>query len=519
MLFHFIKLLTFTTWCLSTFLLLHVVLHQVSIFTPTLVLAFAPSHNRWIIQSRMTQGAHNHKYNHHHHQPLYQSSPSSSNPDPDPENESAEERAARMELVRHLQKSFYQNENTIFPPLKGSTIIKDLPLWRVQWTELPGFQNVLNVHVAHYTNMFQKILYSDSEVKYFGHIYLPGGSDNLDNPDYKMDVDQVKVGGVRDKGTGSNTTSSSNNKGKGGAALIGVLMQIADYKQLEDGRFVMIVQALERFRVVEVQRHGSPYAIATVEILPDTEVMEAFESAFYKSDMGEIHAMAVEEAFQFHPYEVRVVTMEESTSKENNSLSVSELSNYDANYKLRGGNANANDNDSSTAAAAAVSTPVLQYDIDVDDIVFDMERKVWIRLDKMIRLLQKLVDPNKEQGVQVPTQILGLLPLEPNEPWPEEFTLEKYATKLEIEKILVGTYSKSPFVRVDNMQGYSPLRRAQRLSYVIWILTDTVMALVDDDSMTRQDILEMESTEERLEAASQKLDLICNVISELLSKQ
>ena len=503
MLFYFIKLLTFTT-CISTSLLLHVLILHVSIFTPTLVLAFAPSPNRWIFDSRMAQGTHNHKHLYKYkYQPLYQSSPSSS--DPDPENESPEERAARMELVRHLQKSFYQNEDVILPPTQGSTIIKDLPLWRVQWTELPGFQNVLNVHVAHYTNMFQKILYSDSETKYFGHIYLPGGSDNLDNPDYKMEVDQ---GGL---GAGSNS--------KGGAALIGVLMQIADYKQLEDGRFVMIVQALERFRVVEVQRHGSPYAIATVEILPDTEVMEAFESAFYKSDMSEIHAMAVEEAFKFHPYEVRVVTMDESTSKENNSLSVSELSNYDANYKLQQGNdsTNANDNDSSTAAAT--STVALQYDVDVDDMVFDMERKVWIRLDKMISLLQKLVDPNKEQGVQVPTQILGLLPLEPNEPWPEEFTLEKFAIKLEIEKILVGTFSKSPFVRVDNMQGYSPLRRAQRLSYVIWILTDTVMALVDDDSMTRQDILEMESTEERLEAASQKLDLICNVISELLNKQ
>lgn len=494
MLFQFIKLLTFTTCtCITSTSLL--VLH-VSIFTPTLVLAFAPSPNRYIIESRMAQGTQNrnHLYK---YQPLFQSSPSpsssSSDPDPDPENESPEERAARMELVRHLQKSFYQNEDVILPPSRGSTIIKDLPLWRVQWTELPGFQNVLNVHVAHYTNMFQKILYSDSETKYFGHIYLPGGSDNLDNPMYKMGVD-------------------SNSKG----TLIGVLMQIADYKQLEDGRFVMIVQALERFRVVEVQRHHSPYAIATVEILPDTEVMEAFESAFYKCDMSEIHAMAVEEAFKSHPYEVRVVTMDESTSKENNSLSVSELSNYDANYKLQ--QANDNDNVNDSAAAAAASTVAL-YDLDMDDIVFDVERKVWIRLDKMIRLLQKLVDPNKEQGVQVPTQILGLLPLEPNEPWPEEFTLEKYATKLEIEKILVGTFSKSPFVRVDNMQGYSPLRRAQRLSYVIWILTDTVMALVDDDSMTRQDILEMESTEERLEAALQKLYLICNVISELLNKQ
>jgi hypothetical protein len=137
----------------------------------------------------------------------------------------------------------------------------------------------------------------------------------------------------------------------------------------------------------------------------------------------------------------------------------------------------------------------------------------------MIKLLQKLVDPKNEEAVQVPSQILGLLPLEPNEPWLEDFALEKFAIKLEIENILVGTFSKSPFVRVDNMEGYSPLRRAQRLSHVVWILSDTVMALVDEDTMTRQDILEMESTEERLEAAMKKLDLICKIISELLNKQ
>lgn len=380
-----------------------------------------------------------------------------------------------MDLVRQLQKTFYQNEDVILPPSQGSTIIQDLPLWRVQWTELPGFQNVLNVHVPHYTNMFQKILYSDSNPKYFGQVYLPGGSDNLDNPEYRLEE-------------GSKST------------LIGVLMQIADYKQLEDGRFVMIVQSLERFRVIDVKRHHSPYAVATVEILPDTELIEAFEDDGFDEIVA--HVKAVEDAFRFHPYEVRVLTMEESTG-DDDTLSVSELSNYDALCKLE------ETNEESPASPA----------IDVNDLVFDEERKVWLRLDAMIKLLQKLMDPKNKEAVQVPTQILGLLPLEPNVPWPEEFALEKIAIKLEIENILVGTFSKSPFVRVDNMEGYSPLRRAQRLSHVIWILSDTVMALIDEDTMTRQDILEIESTEERLETAAKKLDLICNIISELLNKQ
>ena len=56
--------------------------------------------------------------------------------------------------------------------------IHDLPLWRVQWSELPGFQNVLNVWQPHYTHMFEKIV-RGPEPWYFGHVFLPGGTPNL----------------------------------------------------------------------------------------------------------------------------------------------------------------------------------------------------------------------------------------------------------------------------------------------------------------------------------------------------
>ena len=111
----------------------------------------------------------------------------------------------------------------------------------------------------------------------------------------------------------------------------------------------------------------------------------------------------------------------------------------------------------------------------------------------MIQLLQQLVESAESPmkgTMPVPTQILGLLPRDPPSPWPSSFSLQHYATQLEIEKLLVGTYSKSPFVRVDDLKGYSPLRRAQRFSYAIWTLTDTVVAL-DDNDVTKQDVLEM----------------------------
>jgi hypothetical protein len=99
--------------------------------------------------------------------PLALSSPSSSS-----NEENEEER--RMELVRQLQKTFYQSSTTDDEPyLEESTgRMCNLPLWRVGWVEVPGRANCLNVHEGHYTNMFEKLLASSLETKYFGHLHL-----------------------------------------------------------------------------------------------------------------------------------------------------------------------------------------------------------------------------------------------------------------------------------------------------------------------------------------------------------
>jgi Lon protease-like protein len=248
-----------------------------------------------------------------------------------PDDENEEELAARMDLVRQLEKSFYQNEDVVLSPSEGTTIMKDLPLWRVQWTELPGFQNVLNVHVPHYTNMFKKIIYSDANPKYFGHIYLPGGSDNLDNPEYKLE-----------EGTKS--------------SMVGVLMKISDYKEMNDGRLTPLVQAVEKFRIVEAQRHHSPYAVATVEIIPDEEFIESFEDDFADSDdLGR----AVESAFQLHPYEMRPISIEDcAVEGEIQGISVSPLSNFDADFKI--------------------PKTMIQGNVDEQDVFFETELKVGV---------------------------------------------------------------------------------------------------------------------------------------------
>mmetsp|Transcript_22330 Transcript_22330/g.33437 ORF Transcript_22330/g.33437 Transcript_22330/m.33437 type:complete len:518 (-) Transcript_22330:56-1609(-) len=433
-------------------------------------------------------------------------SSSSSNPIDD---ESEEEREKRMELVRQLQKSFYKDDIiSISKPRRGSTIMKDVPLWRTQWTELPGFQNVLNVHVPHYTNMFQKILRSNASsvsegdssressssednCKYFGHLYLEGGSENLDNPEYKLEE-------------GSKST------------LTGVLMKISAHKELEDGRLVLVVQALEKFKVLEAKRHHSPYSIATIEITPDKELVHAqktevieyndFEVDDFKIDEDEncngnscsATSNAVAEAFDWHDFEFQPVT-DCVVSEINNGVSVSPLVNYNAKF---------------------IGSNKIEASKNIDDAILELEYKVWVLVDEMIHLLQSFVDPRKEKPIPIPTQVLGLLPVNPLRPWPEQFRLEKYADKLEQENALIGTFSKSEFVRVDNhITGYSPIRRAQRLSYTIWALTDTIIlpdACGYDTS--RQRMLEVNSVEKRLDAAVMKLQMITLMIRNVLNR-
>jgi hypothetical protein len=140
----------------------------------------------------------------------------------------------------------------------------------------------------------------------------------------------------------------------------------------------------------------------------------------------------------------------------------------------------------------------------------------------MVQVLNQLVSSpsSKTQGIPIPTRLLGLLPKSPPVPWPRSFLLEDYATKLKSEHVLVGTFTQSPFVRVDDLVGYPALRRTQRLSYAVWTLTDSIAEIVGtDDFLTKQDVLEMDSTEERLEAAMTKINVIIDISRQLLTSE
>jgi hypothetical protein len=157
----------------------------------------------------------------------------------DLKDETRQERVDRMKLVRQIQQAFYQDDemdNHLVETHTDDDWLHNVPMFRVQWTELPGFQNMLNIHVPHYTHMFRRIIKGPKPWR-FGHLYLPDGSENLNNPTYKLDPGNPR------------------------AATIGTLMQISDVIEDEDGRFGMIVQAIDPFEVVEATQHV-PYAMA-----------------------------------------------------------------------------------------------------------------------------------------------------------------------------------------------------------------------------------------------------------------
>lgn len=212
----------------------------------------------------------------------------------DDDKEDREKR--RMEMVRKLQKSFYQTPSTeknnnddddgaasrsnrrrgvTEPTLENGGALQNVPLWRVQWTELPGRSNVLSVHEPMYTNMFEEMI-RNSDEWYFGHLYLPGGSKNLRStqPSLKLKTwkDELDAGEAQSPGL-SDSSSSSNTNDDQSAPSLGTLMKITDYRRMEDGKLLLLVQAVERFVVTEIVQE-LPYGIANMQLLPDREEIQ-----------------------------------------------------------------------------------------------------------------------------------------------------------------------------------------------------------------------------------------------------
>lgn len=131
--------------------------------------------------------------------------------------------------------------------------IRNLPLWRVQWNCCPGLRDVYNVHLPHYTNMFEGIMRRERPWL-FGHLYLPGGSSNMRNEAYALRA------GTK-------------------APLTGTLMDLLEARRLDDGRVCVVAQGIGRFRVTEVTRERPHFEVDALLVLDSEEVAEHGDAA------------------------------------------------------------------------------------------------------------------------------------------------------------------------------------------------------------------------------------------------
>ena len=115
---------------------------------------------------------------------------------------------------------------------------------------LPHQQTILNVWQPQYTHMFEELV-RGPEPWLYAHVQLPGGRDNIGNPDYDL----------------KNETSL--------APRTGTLMRVARYEKQPDNRWAVWVQGVSRCRVERALRN-MPYARADVRIIPDGEAFSHF---------------------------------------------------------------------------------------------------------------------------------------------------------------------------------------------------------------------------------------------------
>ena len=548
---------------------------------------------------------------------LYYLPPKNYNDDTPPfsESESPQDRVRRMEMARELQKIYYKEPSSslqqssaslIQPQIStpknitcGCTALRNLPTLTSndgiesanELALLPGHQFIWNIYNPAHCHMFHSIL-SGPAPWYFVHVYLPNFSSASPDDDGEKPIGNFQS--YKDIQCQLNSDRP----------LYGTLLRITDRRfQDEDGRIVLVVQAIDKVRVHNVASVPG-ISLTDVQLSPETELMQSYfekalmTSASYLSShsgdansisllspsavSGAARAAAAADTTRVRRFEFRPIFLEEKPTRPSNASSVHsspndsnatkkikdairkqerekegggpeynsvvQLCNFDAfeaaalgdadsvtsqalkNYwehltkessqgmfaeedLFRGhGNGSSSQYSLLPEPAGALPKPSLSA-----EAVVLVEYDLWRTLDEMMRLISMA----SGRPVPIPSQLLGLLPK--RDDWPQEFFLEDVAKSLATSGSTIGTASKSPFVRVDeitsaNHSSYSPLRRAQRLSYAIWLLLDVLaMTGAEPAPPPRDVILSMDSIGERLFAAKLTIDGINVILKKMVS--
>jgi hypothetical protein len=277
-------------------------------------------------------------------------------------------------------------------------------------------------------------------------------------------------------------------------------MQITDYREQEDGRLTLIVQGIDRFDILTASQQV-PYAVAKVRLLPDLESWDMLTMAASDNHSSDAIRKAAKDVAVREGELLRELEFHQTYFGTSQHLvEVSPLSNINGTTCV-----DFEKNTKELESVFAITGGKLTQQFDDNDVLL-LELEVWVELDRMIRLLQQ-IQPNMQ--IPVPSQMLGLLPIDVD--WPDDFQLHTCAERLETNASSVGTHSTSPFVRLSRrFPSYPSTRRASRLSYAVWIMLSTFM--FDGKPMDLQKLLETTSVNKRLQMAVDKLKLVCGLL-------
>jgi Lon protease-like protein len=422
-------------------------------------------------------------------------------------DEEQQRKRERMSIVRSLQTSFYSSGGNVSTSPGPSSLVPEtgavtnLPLWQVNWLELPGRTNVWNVHQAHFTHMLETIVRSPHPSPwYVGHLYV--------SDDQKANLQAWRDGVARDEPPSD-------------CDVLGTLLRIVDYRRMDDGRLLVLVQALERFVVTEVVQER-PYSVAHVQLIPDVEEVDGSESWIEveteSRHVGEARALAISESFtRWHRYEYEQTVLPLPLQHDDlradqvvggalakvlpyapfsSVFNIQQLLAHeddvpnDKGSATRSGATNASSTADHPQSTDSLEKKTLEWRLLRDRVLRrpesidasllrlcadELEVGVWLALNDFLQQTKKPVSPI----------LLGFLPH--NVTWPTSFVLEQVAENLEQSPL------QSKYVRLSPQ--YPAARRQKRLSYTAPALLEHH---VDSVHALRRQLLAIPSTRVRL---------------------
>ena len=135
-----------------------------------------------------------------------------------------EERNAALSALKRSFLASADDRPTAYDDATRLGLYLDVPVCRWGFNILPHHRTTLNVFQAQYTLAFEKLLATPQPWLY-AHILLPGGVDNLADPEFALAAPDSK------------------------APAHGTLMQIVAVQREADSRLTLLVQGLARVEV------------------------------------------------------------------------------------------------------------------------------------------------------------------------------------------------------------------------------------------------------------------------------